>query len=129
MNDIDTIREVTYRLYDELIGKVTDKTPLTEREQTAYFGLDFRIRLETGAYDGIWQNPQSFEDSLMRLGLMDHARKLRHAVRLGADRLNWDDQARELCEDELDVMANAHLDGDDTIFDRAVFDFWQRTKP
>ncbi|MBY0563439.1 MAG: hypothetical protein K2P58_04550 [Hyphomonadaceae bacterium] len=129
MDEIDTIREVTYRLYAELIGKVTDKTPLTEREQTAYFGLDFRVRLEMGAYDGIWQNPQSFVDSLMRIGLMDHARKLKHLVRLGADRLSWDDQARELCEDELRVIANAHLDGDATIFDRAVFEFWQRTEP
>jgi hypothetical protein len=129
MNDIDAIREVTYRLYDELIGKVIDKTPLTGREQTAYFGLDFRIRLEMGAYDEIWQNPQSFVDSLMRLGLMNHARRLRHAVRLGAERLNWDDQARELCEDELGVIANAHREGDDTIFDRAVFEFWQRTEP
>lgn len=129
MDEIETIREMTYRLYDELIGKVIAKTSLTEREQTAYFGLDFRVRLEMGAYDGIWQNPRSFIDSLMRLGLMDHARKLRHAVRLGADRLDWDDQAREVCEDKLRVMANAHLDGDDTIFDRAVFDFWKRSEP
>jgi hypothetical protein len=50
-------------------------------------------------------------------------------VRLGADRLDWDDQARELCEAELGVMTNAHLDGDDTIFDRAVLDFWKQGEP
>jgi len=128
MDEIETIRGMTYRLYDELIGKVIAKTSLTDREQTAYFGLGFRVRLEMGAYDGIWQTPQSFLDALVRLGLMDHARKLKHAVRLGADRLDWDDNAREVCEDELSEMAKAHLDGDDTIFDRAVFDFWKRSE-
>jgi hypothetical protein len=129
MEEIEAIREVTHRLYRELMRKVIEKTPLTEREQTAYFGLDFWVRLEMSAYDGIMQNPQSFIDSLMRLGLMDHARKLRHAVRLGADRLDWDGRGRELCEAELGVMADAHRDGDDTIFDRAVFDFWKRSEP
>ena len=129
MDELCTIQELTHRLYDELIGKVIAKTPLTEREQIAYYGLDFRVRLEMGAYDGIWQNPQPFIDSLTHLGLIDQARKLAHAVRLGADRLDRDQRARETCENEIGVIGLAHLEGDDTVLERLVFDFWKRSAP
>ncbi len=125
MDDIEIIRETTFKLYKQLIGKVVSKLPLTERERTAYFALDFRTRLAMGAHDGIVQNPQPFVDSLVRLGLMAHAKKLKHAVRLGPSRLDGDTHARETCEHELGAMTRAHFDGDDSVFDRAVFAFWQ----
>lgn len=126
MADIATIQNTARQLYDELIQKVIRREPLNDRESTAYYALDFYIRLEMGAYDGIWQKPQPFIDALVRLGFMSQARKLTHAVRLGPDRLDWDQPALRACEAEIGEIAR-DLDNDVSMYERAVFEFWQQT--
>ena len=127
MDDTD-VQVAMSRLYLELIDRVIDDKPLSDRQRTAYFVLDFRVRLETGGFDGIMHDPASFIDAMERVGLIAHASKLKHATRYGPDLLDLDDDAREDCERLLSEISHAHNEGDQGIFDRAVFAFWKASE-
>ncbi|MGE0742743.1 MAG: hypothetical protein AB7O98_15495 [Hyphomonadaceae bacterium] len=88
---------------------------LSAKERIGYLAIDYWIRLEMHAFDGLIQgNWREVVAALNAVNLFAQAAALERAMA----RATWDAK-----EEALLAIANANADGDDAIYHRAVFSF------
>jgi len=88
---------------------------LSAKERIGYLAIDYWIRLEMHAFDGLIQgNWREVVAALNAVNLFAPATALERAMA----KATWDDN-----ENALLAIADANADGDDAIYHRAVFSF------